>query len=322
MKSMKRVTIATLVFLFSAGLAHAQYPAKPVRLVVPFPAGGGADILARNMSGKLGEVLGQTVVVDNRPGAGGNVGAEAVARAAPDGYTLFFGTNGTHAINQSLYRKLAFDPIKDFAPVIHLQSIAAVMIVNPAVPAKTVREFVDYARARPGQLAYASAGNGTTSHLAVELLKTMTGMDLVHVPYKGGAAAMTDLIAGQVPITIDVMANALPQVKAGKVRALGVTPAKRVQAAPEIPTIAESGVPGYEVTAWTGVLVPAGTPPEIVARLNDALNRVLQDPDVRARMLAGGAEPVGGSPGAFGAFIRAETEKWAQVVKASGAQVD
>src|SRR6266545_1149669 len=293
--------------------AAADYPDKPIRLVVPFPPGGGADNLARTIMPKVAEALGETIVIDNKPGAGGNVGAEIVARSAPDGYTLLYGTNGTHAINQTLYGNLRFDPIKDFAPVSRMTRIAAILTVNPRLPAQSVPELIRYAQANPGKVNFASAGNGTTSHLAGELFRSATGIDIVHVPYRGGAAAMTDLIAGQVQMMIDVMPNAYPMAKSGKVRALGVTTAHRFPSAPEIPTIAESGVPGFEVSAWDGILAPAGTPPAIVDKLNAAIRRALDDRDVRDALLARGAQPVAGAPEEFAKHIRTQTQKWANV---------
>ncbi len=300
----------------------ADYPERPIRLVVPFPAGGGADILARTVVPKVADILGETIYVDNRPGAGGNVGAEIVAHSAPDGYTLLYGTNGTHAINQTLYGNLRFDPIGDFAPVSRMTSIAAMLTVNPAFPATSVSELIAYARANPGKVNFASAGNGTTSHLAGELFKTMAAIDIVHVPYRGGAAAISDVIAGRVQMMIDVMPNAYPRVKSGQLRGLAVTTAQRFPTAPDIPTMAESGLPGYEVSAWDGILAPAGTPAPIIDKLNAAIRQALDDPQVRDSLIARGAQPVAGTPEAFARHIRSETEKWAKVVRQSGAKVD
>jgi tripartite-type tricarboxylate transporter receptor subunit TctC len=308
--------------MLGAGAAAADYPDQPIRLVVPFPAGGGADNLARMIMPRVEKILGQPIVIDNRPGAGGNVGAEIVAHAPPDGYTLLYGTNGTHAINKSLYGNLRFDPAKDFAPVSRMTQIAAMLIVNPAFPVDTVGGLVAYAKAHPGEVNFASAGNGTTSHLAGVLFASMTGIDIVHVPYRGGAAAMTDLVGGQVQMMIDVMPSAYPQVKGGKVRGLAVTTARRSPAAPEFPTIAESGVPGFEVSAWDGILAPAGTPSEVIDKLNAAIRQALEDPQLVAQLRANGAQPVPGTPADFARHIGAETEKWAAVVKRSGAKVD
>jgi tripartite-type tricarboxylate transporter receptor subunit TctC len=305
-----------------AGPAAADYPDQPIHLVVPFPAGGGADNLARMIMPRVEKILGQPIVIDNRPGAGGNVGAEIVAHAAPDGYTLLYGTNGTHAINKSLYGNLRFDPVKDFAPVSRMTQIAAMLIVNPAFPVDAVNALVAHAKAHPGEVNFASAGNGTTSHLAGVLFASMTGIDIVHVPYRGGAAAMTDLVGGQVQMMIEVMPNAYPQVKGGKVRGIAVTTARRSPAAPAFPTISESGVPGFEVSAWDGILAPAGTPTAVIDKLNAAIRRALEDPQLVAQLQASGAQPVPGTPADFARHINAETEKWAAVVKRSGAKID
>ncbi len=308
--------------VLGAAPAAADYPDQPIRLVVPFPAGGGADNLARMIMPRVEKILGQPIVIDNRPGAGGNIGAEIVARAAPDGYTLLYGTNGTHAINKSLYANLPFDPIKDFAPVSRMTQIAAMLIVNPAFPVDTVDGLIAYAKAHPGVVNFASAGNGTTSHLAGVLFASMTGIDIVHVPYRGGAAAALGLVGGQVQMMIDVMPNAYPLVKGGKVRGIAVTTANRSPAAPEFPTIAESGVPGFEVSAWDGILAPAGTPAAVIDKLNAAIRQALEDPQLVAQLQASGAQPVPGTPADFARHISAESEKWAAVVKRSGAKVD
>jgi tripartite-type tricarboxylate transporter receptor subunit TctC len=321
-----RTGTAAFLFTLACGFvalpAAAQYPDKPVKVIVPFVAGGGGDTLARTVTNRLTVELKQPIVIDNRAGAGGNLGAEIAARSAPDGYTLFYGTNGTHAINQSLYRKLPFDPVKDFAPVSRLTRIAAIAVVNPALPVNSIGELSQYAKKNPGKVTFASAGNGTTSHLAGELFKSMTGIDIVHVPYKGGAPAITDLIGGQVSMMIEVMPNAYQHVKAGKIRALAVTTAQRSAVAPDIPTIAESGVPGFEVSAWDGIWAPAGTPPAIVDRLNDAIRASLEDPPIREALFQRGAEPVPGTPAALGAHVVAEAARWAKVVRDSGATVD
>jgi tripartite-type tricarboxylate transporter receptor subunit TctC len=302
--------------------ASADYPDRPVKLIVPFPAGGGADNLARMIMPRVSHVLGVPVVIENRPGAGGNVGAEIVARAAPDGYTLLYGTNGTHAINETLYGNLRFDPVADFAPVSRMTLIGAMLIVNPEVPATTVSELVRYARAHPGKLNFGSAGNGTTSHLAGELFKTMAGIDIVHVPYRGGAAAATDLMAGQVQMMIDVMPNAIPLAKGGRVRGLAVSTARRFPGAPDLPTIAESGVPGFDVSAWDGIFAPAGTPPAIVDKLNAAIRQALDEADLREMLIAHGAIAVPGSPEDLARHVVAEKAKWAKIIRASGARVD
>jgi len=312
---------AGLVVLFAAPAA-ADYPDRPIRLVVPFPAGGGADALARTIMPRVAQELGASIVIDNRPGAGGNVGAEFVAHAAPDGYTLLYGTNGTHAINRALYAKQGFDPVRDFAPVSRMTQIAALLVVNPSVPARNVAELIDYARANPGKVFFASAGNGTTSHLAGELFKTAASIDIVHVPYRGGGLAAADVAGGQVQMMIDVMPNVLPLATGGKLRALGVSTAARVPAAPEIPTIAESGLPGFEVSAWDGIFAPAGTPPAVIERLNAAIRAALADPKVREALVARGTQPVTSTPDELARHVVAESEKWARVVRQSGAKID
>jgi tripartite-type tricarboxylate transporter receptor subunit TctC len=311
-----------LLAAFSVPAAAAPYPEKPIRLVVPFPAGGGADVLARTIMPKVAQALDTSIVIDNRPGAGGNVGAELVARAAPDGYTLLYGTNGTQAINPTLYGNLRFDPQKDLVPVSRMTIIAAMLIVNPEVPANSVAELVRYAKANPGKVNFASAGNGTTSHLAGEMFRSAAGIDIVHVPYRGGALAATDLVGGQVQMMIDVMPNAYPLAQGGKVRALAVSTAARFPAAPGIPTIAEAGVPGFEIGAWDGVFVPAGTPPAVVERLNHAIRQALEDRELKEALLAKGAVAAPDTPEAFARFIAAESEKWSRLVKQSGAKVD
>lgn len=316
------LALAAALSIAAAPAAAADYPAQPIRLVVPFPPGGGADNLARTIMPRVEALLGKPIVIDNRPGAGGNLGAELVARAAPDGYTLLYGTNGTHSINASLYRHLRFDPVKDFAPISRLTSIPAMLIVNRALPVESVAELIRHAKAHPGKLNFASAGNGTTSHLAGELFKTMAGVDIVHVPYRGGALAVTDLIGGQVQMMIDVMPNAYPLVRSGRVRGLAVSTTQRVSAAPELPTIAEAGVPGFEASAWDGILAPAGTPQTIVDRLNAAIREALKEPALVEALARLGAQPVTSTPAEFAQHIQTSTEKWAAVVLASGAKVD
>jgi tripartite-type tricarboxylate transporter receptor subunit TctC len=324
MKTLLRAAALTLFVLTgtSEGAPAQTYPDKPIRLVVPFSAGGTTDILARAVGQKLGEHLGQQVVVDNKPGAGGNIGSDIVAKSAPDGYTLVMGTVGTHAINASLYKKMPYDHIKDFVPVSLVALVPNILVVHPSVPANSVKELIAYAKANPGKLNFASSGNGTSIHLSGELFKTTAGVEMTHVPYKGSAPAVTDLLGGQVQLMFDNMPSALPHVKAGKLKALGVTTAKRFPAAPDIPTIAEAGVPGYEASSWFGVLAPAGTPKEIVNKLSSEIAKILQTPEIKERLLSQGAEPVGNTPDQFTAFIKAETAKWAKVVKESGATVD
>jgi tripartite-type tricarboxylate transporter receptor subunit TctC len=314
--------LAAVLALIAAGAAAQSYPTKPIRLVVPFPPGGTTDILAREVGQRLSASLGQTVVIDNRPGAGGNIGAELVAKSAPDGYTLLMCTVSTHAINPNLYAKLPYDHVADFAPVILVASVPNVLEVTPSLPVNSVADLIKLAKEKPGQINFASSGSGTSIHLSGELFKTMAGVDMTHVPYKGSAPALTDLIGGQVQVMFDNLPSSLPQIKAGKLRAIAVTSAQRAPALPNVPTIAESGLPGFEATSWFGVVAPAGTPPAIVARLNADMNQWLQTPEAREKLLAQGAAAAGGSPEQFAAYIRAETEKWAKVVKASGAKVD
>ncbi len=316
------IAFPTALMAVACGSAAAEYPDRPIRLVVPFPPGGGADNLARMIMPRVADLLGQSIIIDNRPGAGGNVGAELVARAAPDGYTLLYGTNGTHGINASLYGNLRFDPVKDFVPVSRMTSIAALLVVNRDLPVRSVRELIQYAKEHPGQINFASAGNGTTSHLAGELFKTMAGINIVHVPYRGGALAVTDLIGGQVQMMIDVMPNAYPLAKDGKVRGLAVTTARRFPGAPEYPTIAESGLPGFEISAWDGIFAPAGTSAPIIARLNAAIRQALEEPQLRDLLISRGAQPVPTTPEEFARFVAASAEKWGKLVHAAGAKID
>jgi tripartite-type tricarboxylate transporter receptor subunit TctC len=321
----KSLVVATLLAVAAAvapGAARADYPDRPIRLVVPFPAGGGADNLARTIMPRVGQALGATIVVDNKPGAGGNVGAEIVARAAPDGYTLLYGTNGTHAINKALYGSLRFDPVADFAPVSRMTLIGALLVVNNDFPAKSVAELVAYAKANPGKVNFASAGNGTTSHLAGEMFRGATGVDIVHVPYRGGGAAALDVVGGQVQMMIDVMPNVYPLAKEGRIRGVAVSTAQRFAGAPELPTIAESGLPGFEASAWDGILAPAGTPEPVVMKLNAAIRTALADPELIELLKSRGASVVPGTPEDFARHIAASTKKWALVVKASGAKID
>jgi tripartite-type tricarboxylate transporter receptor subunit TctC len=313
---------AIALFALPAVAQTTTYPTRPVRLVVPFPAGGTTDILARAVAQKLSEAWGQSVVVDNRPGAGGNIGAELVAKSAPDGYTLLMGTVGTHAINASLYAKLPYDHVKDFAPVILVAGVPNVLVVNPGLPVHSVRELIDYAKTNPGKLNFASSGSGTSIHLSGELFKVLTGVQMTHVPYKGSAPALTDLMGGQVQLMFDNLPSSLPFIKAGKLRALAVTSTGRAAALPDIPTVAESGIPGFEASSWFGVLAPAGTPRDIVTRINGEVAKWLTSTDAREKLAGQGAIAAGGTPEDFARHIAAETAKWAKVVKASGAKVD
>lgn len=304
-----------LSLALSAATAYAQdYPQQPIRLVVPFPPGGGTDIVARAVAAKLGEALHTTVVVDNRAGAGGTIGTEIVARAAPDGYTLAL-VSGSHVINPSIYPKLPYNTIRDFTPVTLLVSAPAVLVINKSLAVNSVQDLIKLAKSQPGKLFFASAGVGTPPHLAGELFKTMAGVDIVHVPYKGNAQVLTDTSSGQVSFTFPTLPSAMPYVKNGTLRVLGVTSAHRSPAAPEIPTIAESGVPGYEATSWYGIVAPAGTPPRIIDTLHDVLADSVKRPEMQEVLANLGLEPVGNSPAEFSAQIETEIEKWAAVVK-------
>ncbi|WP_219213862.1 Bug family tripartite tricarboxylate transporter substrate binding protein [Variovorax boronicumulans] len=305
-----------------AAQAQAAFPSKPITIIVPFSAGGTTDILARVVGLHMGTDLGQPVVVDNRAGAGGNIGGQAAARANPDGYTLFMGTVGTHAINQSLYKKMPFDPIKDFAPLSRVAMVPNLLVANPAQPYKSVKELIAYGKAHPGKINFGSSGNGSSIHLSGELFKQMTGVDMQHVPYRGSAPAVSDLLGGQISVMFDNMPSAIQHVRGGKLRALAVTTAKRSPALPDVPTIAEAGVPGYEATSWFGLLAPAGTPAPIVAKLNAAILKALADPEVKKKLAEQGAESHGEKPEEFAAFIKSETAKWGKVVKESGASLD
>jgi len=307
---------AVFLAAFLAEAAPAQiYPSKPIRLIVPFAAGGGNDNVARLVGKRLADSLGQPVVVDNRPGAGGVVGAELAAKSAPDGYTLFLGGVGSHAINPNLNEKLPYDPIRDFAPVELLAQAPLILVVHPSVPARDVAEFIAYARAHPGRLNFASNGNGSSSQLAAVMFDSMAGVDMVHVPYKGLSPALTDLLSGQVQLMFSSVVAILPHIKAGKLRALAVTGATRLASMPDLPTIAESGLPGYEASSWYGILAPAGTPREIVAKLNAELSKALEQPEVRASLIAEGAEPAGGPPERFAAHIRTEKERLGKLIR-------
>jgi tripartite-type tricarboxylate transporter receptor subunit TctC len=300
----------------------SRYPDRPIRLIVPFPPGGGADNLARMIMPKVAAQLGRSIVIENKPGAGGNLGAEFVARALPDGYTLLYGTNGTHGINPTLYGNPRFDPLKDFEPVSRMTRIAALLIVNPDLPVQSLGELIDYAKSHPGQVNFASAGNGTTSHLAGEMFKSMTRLDIVHVPYKGGAAAATDLMGGQVQMMIDVMPNAYPLARGGRVRAIAVTTAQRFPGAPQLPTFAESGLRDFEISAWDGIFAPAGTPKPIVERLNTAIRKALSDPQLREQLIASGAQSAPMKTADFSRFVAEGLDRWGRLVHATGARLD
>ena len=315
--------IGGLLLATFVGFTHAQaWPTKPIKYVVPFPPGGTTDILARTVSEKLTLALGQPVIVENKPGAGGGVGADFTAKAAPDGYTIMGGTISTHAINASLYDKLPYDPVKDFAPITLLARVPNMLVVNPAVPAKNVTELIALLKANPNKFTFASSGNGTSQHLSGELFKAMAGVDMQHIPYKGSPPALQDVVGGQVTMTFDNITTALPLAKAGRLRALAVTTATRSAAAPEVPTLAESGLPGFEVGSWQGVFAPAGTPPDIVKRLNTEIVKILKLADVREKLIGLGAEPVGNTSEEFALLVKSEVVKWADVVKKSGAKVN
>jgi len=308
--------------LLVSSTAPAAYPDKPIRLLVPFPPGGAADLMARSLGQKLGQQLGQAVVLDNRGGAGGTIAAEAVAKAAPDGYTLLFGTMGTQAINPNLYPKLRYDPVKDFAPVSLTHATPRVLVVYPQMAAKNIAELIALAKSRPGEITFGSAGNGSSGHLAGEYFKSLTGIAMTHVPYKGTSGAMVDLLAGRISMSIDAPAAYLEYIRSGQVRALGVTSLKRMAILPEVPTIAESGVPGFDVSNWLGVLAPAGTPPAVVTQLNRAIVQAMNDAEMRKQLADAGIEAMSSTPAQFAAFTKTEIAKWARVVKASGAHVD
>ncbi len=313
-----------LTLTLAAGPAQAQsaYPDKPVRLIVPFPPGGGADNLARAVIPRASQILGQTIIIENRPGAGGNVGSEMAARAAPDGYTLLHGTNGTHGINHALYAKTGFDPIKDFAPITRFTTIPAMLVVHPSLPVNNVKELIAYLKANPGKVSFASAGNGTTSHMAGTFFKNMAGVDIVHVPYKGGGAALTGMLGGEVQLMIDLMVNVYPQAKAGKLKGLAVTTLLRVPTAPDLPTMDEAGVPGFDIAATDGIYAPAGTPRAIIDKLNAVLRQALTDPQVRDNLGARGGFPTPSTPEGLSQHIAKELPMWAKLVKDSGAKVD
>ncbi|MCW5604184.1 MAG: tripartite tricarboxylate transporter substrate binding protein [Burkholderiales bacterium] len=323
MQHLLRSVAVAAAFFTLAPLAAAQtYPTKPIRLVVPFTPGGSTDILARVVGQKLTEAFGTQVIIDNRPGAGGTIGVEIVARAAPDGYTLVMGHIGTFGVNPSLYPKLPYDAVKNFQPITLVALVPNLMSVSQKLPVKSIKEFVALAQSKPGALNYGSGGNGSAAHLASEYLKLLTKTDIVHIPYKGTAPAITDLIAGNISMMITGVPPQMPHIKAGRLRPLGVATAKRLSLFPDLPTIAEGGVPDYEATQWYGVLAPAGTPRAVVARLHSEIVKSLSGADVKQRLAGDAAEPVGNTPEEFGAFIRKEIARWAPVIKASGAKPD
>ncbi|HEV2007273.1 MAG TPA: tripartite tricarboxylate transporter substrate binding protein [Burkholderiales bacterium] len=312
-----------LAWLLVAAGAHAQqdYPARPIRIVVPSSPGGGTDILARQIAQKLTERWGQQVIVDNRPGAGQMIGIDLVAKAAPDGYTLVM-TATPLALNTVLYKKVPYDPVRDFAPISQVAAMPNIIVTHPALPARTVRELIALARSRPGQLVYASSGVGTGPHLSMELFLTMAGVKMGHVPYKGTNPGMIDTMAGQVQVLMSTLLPPLPHIKTGRLRPLGVTSSKRVSSLRDVPTIAEAGVPGYEVVGWYGMAAPANTPREVINKLYSEIANILKSPDTRDKLAADGAEPVGSTPEQFAAFIQSEIDKWSRVVKSSGIKIE
>ena len=313
------MAVTTGIATTAAAAAGDNYPSKPIRLVVPFTPGGSNDLVGRVLSQKLFEVWGQPVIIDNRPGGGSTIGIDVVVRAPPDGYTLLT-TSGGVAMNVSLY-KLPFNPVKDLAPVILLAQMPYLLAVNPSLPAKSARDLVSLAKAQPGKVIFASSGAGTSSHLAMELFRSMAGIDMLHVPFKGGGPAVTSVMSGEVQGTFNVITGTLPYARSGKLRALGVSSAKRVEVAPDIPTIGESGVAGYEMIAWYNVFAPARTPRAIVDRLNNEITRMLQMPDVRERLQTLGVTPLGGTPEALGKYLEFEITRWAKLIKEVGIQV-
>jgi tripartite-type tricarboxylate transporter receptor subunit TctC len=317
-----RVALAAALFVLPWTVAAQQYPSRVVRIVVAGPPSGAADSLARTVAQKLTSAWKRQVIVDNRPGASGQIGTELVAKAAPDGYTFMIGHNGTHAITAGLREKLPFDPVADFVPITLAASFPNVVIVHPSLPARTVKELIALAKARPGQLSYGTSGVGFPQHLAAEVFNARAGIKMVHIPYRGSAAALTDGIAGNVPILFPNLVVALPHMASGRLRALGVTSLKRSKAAPDVPTVAEAALPGYEVTTWFGFLAPAAVPEDIVREMHSAITRALLSPDVQAVVAAQGGEVIASSGPQFGAFIKAELGKYASIIKSSGAKAD
>ena len=321
MRSLIQAVTAALLLLAAAFAAAQTYPTKPVKVIVPYAAGGNMEHWRPTLS-KVGQLLGQNFFVDYRPGAGGNIGSDIVAKSPGDGYTLLIGTIGTHAINVSAYAKMPYDAVKDFTPIVSLATMSNVAIVNPATPVNNIREFIDHARANPGKLNFGSPGNGSSAHLTGEMFSQVNGLTLQHVPYKGSAPAMMDLMAGRIDIMFDNIPLPLPHIKAGKLRALAVTAAQRSAVLPDMPTLAEAGVKGFDVSSWYGIYAPAGLPRELVQRLNAAFNEALRTPEIRDQLSAQGWAVTGGTPEQFGAFARAEQERWATVVKTANVRVE
>ncbi len=316
-KAAATLAAAAAVLMTNPASAQSTYPGKPVRIVVPSSAGGGTDIIARIVAPKLTQALGQQIVIDNRPGAGTMIGGELVAKAPPDGYTLLMCIS-TLATNPVIYRKVPYNALSDFAPITRVLVASNILVVHPSLPPRTVKELIAFAKAHPGQLNFGSAGLGTNPHLSMELFLSMTGLKMVHVPYKGSAPAIIDLLAGHVGVMTATALTGIPHIRAGRLRALGVTGAKRTAAAPDVPTISEAGVPGYEAVQWYGMAAPANTPREVITRLNREMVTILQMPDVKEKFAADGADTAGTSPEEFGRYIKSETEKWQKVAKAAG----
>jgi tripartite-type tricarboxylate transporter receptor subunit TctC len=319
---MKRILCFFLAFGFAAGAAAQAFPAKPIRLIVPFPGGSTPDIVGRALGEKLHQAFGQPVVVENKTGAGGNIGTAEAAKSAPDGYTLVIGINGPVAVNKALYKSLPYDPEKDLQPISLLAVGAQMLAIHPSVPASNLREFVDYAQKNPGKLSYGSVGAGSGSHLTMELLKSQAKLDLVHVPYRGFPPAVQDLLSGNIQATFAIVPAVLPNIKAGKLKGIAVTSEKRSELAPDVPTVAEQGFPRFDATVWIGLLAPAGLPKEVFGRLAAETQKGMADPELRKRLGGLGFEVVGGTPDQFASFIRSETAKWTEIVRLTGAKAD
>ena len=320
---MKSTMLVVALALISISSAHSQaYPNRPIRAIVPIAPGGGTDTTGRLVTTKLSEALGQQIVVDNRAGGGGTIGASIVAKARPDGYTLLFGSISTHGVNPAMYKNLPYDHIKDFAPVSLIGTVPNVLVVHPSLPVKSVSDLINYAKANPGKINYGSAGIGSPPHLSMELLKSMAGINLLHVPYKGAGPALAELLGGQVQVMCTSLAGQLPHIKAGRVRGLAVTTTKRNLQLPDVPTMIEAGVPGYEVTIWYAVFTPAGVPKTIIARLNSELVKLLNAPDMKERMAQIGVDPAPSTPEELAAFVRSETAKWTKTVQEAGVKLE
>jgi len=321
MKFSIRLAVGFFLALMTSMLWAQSWPTKPVRMIIAFPPGGPTDLVSRVLAQKLSEQLGQQVIVDNKPGAGGNIAAELAARATPDGYTIFYNTSAI-VIGPALYGKVNYDTLKDFAPVLLTASVPMVLVVNPQLPARSVKEFVDLAKTRSGALNYSSSGTGTITHLASAMMSTQTGIQTQHIPYKGSAPGLVDLASGQTQFMIDTINTVLPYVRDNRLRGLAVTSAKRSPLLPDLPTLAEAGISGFEAAAWQGIVVPTGTPNEIVQKLNAEVNKALMHPDIRSRLAAQGADILGGTPAEYAAYLRSEMPRWAKAVKDSGAKAE